>query len=281
MYVKKSRRVRFSRRRTVISRKRAARTSLRRFHKRRRLSTKLGRNFGYGVGNEKVVKCKYTGVVNYSYPANVSTMNTMGNSSIIFLNSPYDPDYSSTGTFNLSSAGYKLWSKLFSNYVVLGAKVIYTLRLKKPFVYTSSTTTATQVNSGNRAFKWGVKIDDDASISGYTNWQEIWSDPWNKSRTLGPQPVFGSRSSTIVQKFSPRKFFGIKDVRDDDIAGAGVGSNPTRPAYSIPWIQPLDQVDSDGNAVDFQLEITLYQTVLFRRPKDYSNLNSADALIEV
>jgi len=262
-----------------VSRKRVARRSLwrrsKRFKAGRRMRPSRGMNFG--VGSERIVKERYYAHTTFTVPYNTAALTVGPSSSIIKLNDAQDPSFAASGTFNLYPAGYKLWGNLFNYYTVLGAKVVYTLRNCNA---ASATTSGPGVR--NLGFKWGVKLDDDSSIAGFTNWAQLSSDSNCRTKTFLFQRGYNN-SSTIVVKYSPRRFFGIKDTRDEDTIGASTGATPTRLCYAIPWIQSLDPsggiINSDADILA-SLEIKLYMTVLFKKPKDISTLASADALIE-
>lgn len=218
----------------------------------------------YSLGTNKIVKCKWMGASDLTIPSPGGTALIYGTS--ILMNYPWDPWNSVTGTFNLASAGYTLWSKLFNYYTTLGSKLVIKFSMKYP------------ATSGPiQPVKWGVKLDDDASSS-YTTWHGICSDPLTKARTYVME-LYNIRTQTLVIKYSPRKFFGLKDFRDEDTIGGAIGSAPSRKVYAIPFVQVLDET-TQMTQTTFQMEYVLYQTVRFTKPTDISALNTSDALVE-
>lgn len=258
----------FRKRRSIKRRKmNLRRVNIRRGRRYYRKARLLRAPSNYGFPPNKLVRCTYWFNQLGTFSAD-NLLNGFGTNCVMRMDSPYDPNYGSTGTFNLSSAGYKLYASLYNQYIVLGAKAVYTLRQ-----------TSTTVNT---PIRWGVKLDEDALINGFiTNgtWVGIASDPNTRSKNFQFK-ADGSAVSTVVIKYSPRRFHGINNPKDNKHSiGAAVGNNPTDTTFAVPWYQSIN-CSTALSATTYSLSIKLTQLVNFSDLKDISLLNSANALME-
>lgn len=221
---------------------------------------------GFGFPAVKVVRCVYHAYDPFTMPdavAGTAVLQT-GLTMHIRMNDPYDPCTDIAGVFNDTSGGYELFSSYYNRYVVLGSKLV--VKLMANGVY----------NGGENALEytatplvWGVKLDDDDTF-GFAGWEAAACDKNVKWKTfkvgLGDQ----CKSQKITVKYSPRKWFGVQDVRDSTDAsniGSTTGSSPGRLVYAIPFFQYADKV-TPSTLRGFGIEVFLYQTVQFMLPKD-------------
>lgn len=270
----------YKRRRSALytrpSKRRKMYKKTRRVFKRkvRRVKRRLGRS-AYGFPAVKYVTMKYMAQFSFTMQSYTNVLSSPAPG--IRMNSPYDPDSASTGTFNMVSAGYRLHSVLYKRYTVVGSKAVFTLRPVNNI----------QLSSGTVGYvlplKWGVKLDNDNSLVGYgvLNWPAICSDPNTYSKTYHPMlPGIGNGEmrSRIVVKYSPRKFFG-RGANEDEL-GANFGSNPTKQCYAVPWVQVLNCTDTVSQPNTMSLEVVVYYKVKCSEMNDVVDLSAADALIE-
>lgn len=254
----------------------ARRLKRRRFRKSRSYSVPIRR---FGFGPSKLVHMEYNAC--YAYTVTDHFLNHMPS---VRLNNPYDPWVNITGTFNMISAGYTLYGNLYNKNVVLGAKLTLTLREQK--VHNLAQATSGTTSAGNSVdsppYIWGVKADDDDDISGYTStgWHAILTDPDCRYKVVHRHPHQPTQSKVII-KWSAKKFFGLTNVKDEiETVGANFGSNVTRYAFAIPWIQVLDENTVPNPYPVFNLQYHLKMAVLCVEPKDQSDMTAGADLVQ-
>lgn len=219
---------------------------------RRLFSSRKAARKSYGFGDSKVVYCKWFGMDHFAPQADAVAPVTLNS---IMLNSIYDPYTGVLGEFNVTSAGYKLYSKIYARYIVLGAKLVTTFRciskptkdlLFKPFVRKARTTGLSTALSGG-------------------GWAVLQSDPDIKMKSYVTS-ASSPRSVTIVQTYSPRKEFGVKDPRDTTLGDQGIaaamGYNPSKAVYATAGEMCADQA-AMTELQNWSVEYRLYQKVLF------------------
>lgn len=190
------RRGRFSRKRRAFRRRAAYR--LRRRRARRSLA-RLGRAV---VPNSRLVKFSYSDVI---YMGGIGT-NTVNFHSFC-ANGIWDPDATGGGH---SVSGMAEWASFFDKYCVLGAKI-----------------TCTPVpTSGMNDMLFGLGIHTPAQYP--TTREEMLEDINGKTRVLRGS-LDNANLVSLTAKYSPRKFWGIKDTTDDLVQWASMGTSPTAP----------------------------------------------------
>lgn len=127
---------------------------------------------------------------------------------VLRANSAFDPDYSFGGH---QPRGWDQISQLYGKYVVLGSKLTVTFNnnLTTPAIVgvaEMATPTATTHNE----YVEGVNRVTYKQLSGNNG---------------------SSNQVTIVEKHSPKRFFGISNVKDDDNLRAVTTANPINNAY--------------------------------------------------
>lgn len=241
--------------------------------KRRRISRSVisaGR-MSYGFPERKVVRCKWIGMETISVAA--TTQLTITGLTGIQMGSAYDPWQGITGQFNVTPAGFDLHSQIYNRYIVLGAKLVATFR----------PTTFNTNDIFDTPFKVGLKKNTMATLGTLSTWAEASTDPDTKVKTLIASRARPS-SATVVMTYSPRKEYGIKDIRDALLtttgANAQVNGNPTFGTFAIPWYQCFGTNNVINYAQEWIVEFKLYQKVLFYDRKDLGGLANADSLIQ-
>lgn len=149
-------------------------------------------------------------------------------------NSVFDPDYTGTGHQPL----YRdLMVTIYNHYVVTGSKI--TVKF---------TNAATSANYQS-ASVCGVYLDDNSTD--HTIYTTLMENGRGQSKMLAQAATRGGDSVTCRQKFSAKKFFGVKDVKDNITRiGAAVAANPSEDAYFVVFSQGVQP-----SAVDNPLPI--------------------------
>lgn len=245
-----------------------------RAHKRRKMRRALRRAIvhriprSFGIPEKKIVEMEYFGYL--SIPTGGtggSTLAVPGSTCTWRMNSPYDPQYASTGTFNLVAGGYQLWSKLFGYYTVLGSKLVVDIHA------VGASTLNTQ------PIVWMLKLDNEGSISGFTQWYQLVCDR-NTRYGIMYHNTDNSEKLKLVCKFSPKKFFGLRNPIDSDTTGANVGGNPQNGAYAVLAYQSIDAVNAVNANAYHSVTVRLKMRVLLTKRRDVVDLNTADAIVE-
>lgn len=254
-YGRPSKRARFSRRRRFIKRR-----------SRNRRGRRSGWSNNFSIPNRKAIVCKYHAQYGTIDPGSVGAL---GTSSVYTLraNSPYDPQYSASGTFNQTAAGYKLWSTLYDHYTVISSKVTY--------VFRQAQTLSTSVNAAD--LKVGVIAHDNATLTG-SNWVQISANPRARVKTMH-MTADSKGYCKITLTFSAKKFFSCANPLDiKDNIGAAVGYNPLDQCFFIPFWQ--DAAIGTETGIKFNLEIYMTQNVIFSERHDVEALASANAIMQ-
>lgn len=164
-------------------------------------------------------------------------------------NSIYDPNYTGVGHQPLHHDRY---TSLYNHYTVLGAKIKATF----------ATANATQYTG----VICGIKLDDNGTL-GTTLSNIVEHGSTYTSYKYMDFTVATGKGRTIVKRgFSPKKFFGLKDIKDNrDSVGAPSGSNPAEMAYFTCFYGHLN-----GTQVlpDVDLNVEIEYLVQFSEPID-------------
>lgn len=145
--------------------------------------------------------------------------------------------------------GWDQWSTLYNNAVVLGSKIT---------VYNRG-----QYNTAGTfsAFMGGIYLSDDTT--NFTDWQTLVEARRGSFMTVSS--AAGTRAKCTAY-FSAKKFFNVKDVKDNMLRlGNGVSTSlPQNEAIFKVWCQPMDK---SSNGTNYFTAIIEY-IVLFSEPKD-------------
>lgn len=251
-----------------------SRSKSRRASKRRRILRRVKKWRGsiprsFGIPPSKIVEMEYFAQSTVTTGGTGgSTLASAGNACIIRMNSPYDPSYASTGTFNVTAAGYRLWAAMYNHYCVLGSKCTMDIRNISP------PTTATHC----QPIVWTLKLDDNATIAA-TTWYQNVSD-LNTKYAIMYHNSDNSEKVRVVAKYSPRKFFSLKDPNDNETVGAQVGNNPSDQCYAVLSFQSLDGASNVQANTWHSVTIRVKYRVLLCERKDVADLYSGNAIVE-
>jgi len=180
---------------------------------------------------------------NLRYVEQITLVSTLsGLDSFTFsANNPFDPNITGVGH---SAMGFDQWALLYNHYCVLGSKI--TVKVAPKIIQATSVV--------------GCLLSD-AAVAPYSdsdNYQEA-RKGMSKMISVGQgKPV------TVSSKFSARKFFNVKDVKDNfDRLGSDTTSSPAEQAYHIVWVQ-----SKDGLTADYTCIVQIDYVVAFSEPKD-------------
>lgn len=189
-----------------------------------------------GMPQQRRAYMRFCEQVNLTVTSGILTSN------VFRANSLYDPDYSQTGHSPMS---FNQWAALFNHYVVTGSRIKATLL--------SDTSNSSPVS-------FGAYLTDTFTVP-YTDWASF-----REAKKGSVQNYIGrqSKSRSVVSKFSAKKFFNVKDVKDNtDRIGAAVTTNPTEEAFFIIWCNTLD-----SGSDTYQVLVEIDYIADFSEPKD-------------
>lgn len=215
---------------------RKGKKNIRRYKRR---STTISRNM-LGFPRQQVVSMRFNDYI--SLNAGVGTIASY----LYRCNSVFDPDYSGVGH---QPSAYDIWTQFYQHYVVIGSKITI------------------QFNTNNISATppcvVGVYVNDDTSIVPTTH-TGITENRLGHYALYTPDQT--TKSKKISIGFSPKKFFGIKDIKDNiDRLGALVTANPSEQAYFTIWV--AGQLPTD-DPILVNGWVTIDYKVLFSEPKD-------------
>lgn len=165
-------------------------------------------------------------------------------------NSIYDPRANLGGN---PVFDYSRWAALYNHYSVHGSKITYRISHISDI---SGMVFCTKLDDDNTAFTAG---------GSYALWE---GDKNVKIRFLNLTPYTTTGVVKIVRKFSPKKFFDLKFIDDNDSHTATMGNNPSEQAYFCAAVQQANLV---SDHVSFTLHVTIEYLVKLSEPKDIYN----------
>lgn len=201
------------------ARKRAVnRRTVRKVRRRaKRLSPLTGSGQLIGYPNQRVVKLRYVETFSLNSLLGVMASRTFR------ANSVFDPNYAVGGT---TPTGYTIWSTMYNRYCVIGAKISARIAFH---------------NNDGLPTQIGVLTDDVPTLFS-TNTDLLERTGRCKVLTLNPYVNGGQTNRNITSTFSAKKFFNIKDIKDNQgRIGADFGSNvpDADSAFFILWHQAM------------------------------------------
>lgn len=217
----------------VIKRRRVY--GLGRFNRRprRRLTS---RSVPSGMPSQRVAKLRYCSVHDITCTTGVIQ------EYIYRANGCFDPNQTAVGH---QPMGFDQWALLFNHYAVLGSKI--TVK-----VLNDNTTTSPAIV--------GVYLSDGKSMS-YTTATEFMEAKKGQYRMISPGQ---SKSISLVNKFSAKRFFNVTNVNDNqERLGAAPTADPTEQAYFHIWYQTLD-----SNTDKIECAVTIEYIVQWGEPKE-------------
>lgn len=214
------------------------RTPRRRFYRRKR-QTLLSRPYNGPFPMSHVCRMKYTAYKQLNPPVG-GTLAT----ALFRANGIFDPDVAAGGN---QPIGHDEWALVYNHYVVLGSKI--TVKF-----YGTNDTTATYMPN-----VCGVYLSDDQTISA-TDWTGLAEQSSYRSH----YKVCGGTATaicTVTQKFSAKRFFGVKRPQDVDSLNASFAADPSDEAIFCVWCGAADQsVDTTGVRAVISVEYIVYMT---------------------
>lgn len=179
----------------------------RRQYSRRRIVPKRP-VLGNGFAQQQVCKLRYVDTKTFTYNADGSL--ALHNFS---CNSIFDPDFTGVGHQPL---GHDQWQLIYKRYLVLGSKIMIRVLASSDdnLVYPVTV---------------GVQLTNDGTVS--SNLNTLLENKQCSFVNINQQPGLAP-PRLVTRKYSPKKHFGFKDVRDNsDEIGADFGASPAEPAY--------------------------------------------------
>jgi len=200
-----------------------------------------------GFPTSQIVRHRYNQVITLNPGTGTIAHN------IFSANGMYDPDLSSS-VYGHQPRGFDQWVSHYNHYTIVGSKI--TVRPVGPNTSTSSNASA---------IKYGVILDDDASIftTGlYTDYTDM-----AESRLAGRGHLLGkdlANNKGVTKTFSSKKFFKIKDggVMMHGYRG-DISSNASEPACFGVWACSPKMADTDS----IDLEVTIDYIAVWTEPK--------------
>lgn len=167
------------------------------------------------VPDKKVCKLRYVQTI----PLDPSVQTA---SNWVFrANSLFDPDYTGTGHQPL---GFDEMALFYDHYIVIGSKIT----AKFISIGSGSTTNCCMV---------GVRLNDSSTVT--ASYQTVMEQANNRYKFLSNSGAL--QSQTCTKTYSPRKFFGIKDINDNrSLLGASMSANPNEDAMFHVYAAPFD-----------------------------------------
>lgn len=164
-------------------------------------------------------------------------------------NSPYDPEYNAGGGQPL---GWKQWTNLYDQYVVLGSKITAYISYKE------------QNTIDNPPMAVGIYLSDDPKIP-YVDWQGLVEARKGTFRMMAPMQAAPVK---VMSKYSAKHFFNVSDVKDNlKMIGAPVNADPDDEAVYIIWGNTTGTHEAT-ESVALNVNIIIDYIVLFSEPKD-------------
>lgn len=204
-----------------------------RTYRRRRL---VSNSVPSGMPVQRVAKLRYVEKITLS--STVGGLQTW----VWGANNIFDPNVSGTGH---QPMGHDQWAGLFNHYVVLGSKIHL------------------QVSSASTPISpayCGVYLTDSATAP-YSNYEEYIEARKGEAKLISQD---STRTTHLNNKFSAKKFFNVKDVKDNiDRLGALVGVSPNEQAYYASWYQT-----ANGSTDTAAFLAVIDYIVLYSEPKD-------------
>lgn len=213
-------------------------------NKPKRTFTRRYPKISVGFPKTHMVKLRYCEQVQIDVAAGPQTY-------VFSANGLYDPNISGTGH---QPGCFDTWATMYNHYMVMGSKI--------------SATFFPETASGDYNAIVGVKVDDDTSLSPAVNMTTLIEQPNNlfKWRMLRSNALETKNSVTIKNWYSPKKFFDIKDVKDNmDTLGALVTNNPNE---ACNYILVVGHGDDNADLPVIKILVNIEYIVLFSEPKD-------------
>lgn len=215
--------------------------------KRRRRSYRRRRNTALSVqrqpafSNQQVVFMRYVATVSINPNIGATGEHQFR------ANSIFDPDYTGVGH---QPMGRDEWATFYDHYTVLGCSIRATFL---------SQGTANNQN----IFVGGILLDDDSGL--ISNIATVLEQGKARYAFIGNSDS-GNSIKTVRHYYNPRKFFGVKDMKDNrDMLGADMSTNPSENAHFKIFIGSTDVTE---DVAPQEVLVTLVYKCLLTEPKN-------------
>jgi hypothetical protein len=217
----------------------------RRNARKRKAITRKARRFRsmppLGMPSRKLVRLKYVDTISIDPPAAGVLAHYFS------ANGMFDPNITGTGHQPLY---FDQWMAGYDHFTVIGSKIRVT---------PSNPTTADIVPC-----QYGCIIDDNTTFSYTTSAQVIESSQGRFSKIAGAKTAPQTKySSSIVRKWSGKKFFGTKSLIGEDTFRGSAATNPVEEAYFGVWAGSI----GDQNGGKLYLTIEIEYIAMLTEPK--------------
>lgn len=213
-------------------RKRPSRRRRRRYKRSRQLT-----NYApSGMPTQRIAKLRY------AEQTTITSTSGVLDSIRFRANGIFDPNVDIGGH---QPMGFDQWSTLFNHYVVLGSKLTMSI---VPF------------DAGGGPCATGAYLTDGSTVP-YTSASEFMEAKKGTVKLISPDQ---RKATYVVSKFSAKKFYNVKDVKDNvSRIGSPVSADPSDQAYYVIWVQ-----NRDGSTSSYSVLVQIDYIVLFSEPKD-------------
>jgi len=198
---------------------------------------KISKSVGSGFPAQRAMKLRYCEYLDQGLTSGISLLQWNANSI-------FDPYITGTGHQPL---GFDTWKEFYNHYAVISSKVKFTM-------------TATNGGATQASILACAYLSDDVSVPAQiTNFVE--SKRGSYKLIAGWN---GMHAPTISSSYSAKKFFNIKDVKDNlNRIGAPVTADPADVA-----VFNLSMNNISGATIPLTIMAVIEYTVLFSEPKD-------------
>lgn len=179
----------------------------------KRAKRKYGRN-KYSMSAGTLIADRTKVVLNYNDDLVINVNGTTGANYLFRTNSIYDPDQSGIGH---QPMGHDQYENFYNRYIVLGSKITCTFK---------TTEQADATNPDSSFINCGITTIANASETIIDN-----SDFMENNKATYVQLQAQRPAGTVTKNFSAKRFFGVKNVLDEEDVGAVFGQNPVNGAY--------------------------------------------------
>lgn len=205
-----------------------------------------------GFPQSRMVRLRYAETVSMD-PISTSTATYYN----FRANSCFDPNETGTGH---QPRGWDQWTQFYNHYVVVGSKCSIRWIVDRP----------DSTGDDNAAIAVGCRLND-SNIPIFSGVQEAFqhiSELGFSYRLMIPN-IYKTNSVRTVCKYSPKKFFNVKDMKDNfSRLGANVGTNPVEDALFQMWLCGVGSGPLEG--VGVKACVTIDYIVVFGEPKNLS-----------
>ncbi len=219
------------------------RQSRRKSKRRRKSAMKNPRNqvvsMRTGIASRSIVKLRYCS----TETLNPGVAGTVANH-VYSANGLFDPNITGTGH---QPMGFDQWMAFYNHYHVIGSKITVN--------FVSKGTTTVDENT----YIVGVKVAPSTTL------ETSLSTVCENARTVF-KPLTNSNAkgqTTVVRKFSAKKFFGRPSIISEDEFKGGTGTNPPEQAYFHIFAAPFDGTE---DASPLEIFVTLEYIAILTEP---------------